>query len=64
MTDAQLIAAHIAKHGVTVCPPCVHALPAVETWQDMVQRQHAILRRMRRFKAARRRAQAGKEVSA
>lgn len=64
MTDAQLIADHIARHGVTVCPPCTHALPAVEGWQDMVQRQHAILRRTRKFKAARRHAQQGKEASA
>lgn len=64
MTDAQLIAAHIAKHGITHRPPMTHALPAVEGWQDMTNRQHAIARRVRRFKAARRRAQAGKETAA
>lgn len=57
MTDAQLIADHIAKHGVTVCPPCTYAMPPIETWQEMTNRNAAVLRRRRRFAAAKARAE-------
>lgn len=52
MTDAELIAAHIAKHGVTACPPCTYAMPPIETWQEMTNRNAAVLRRRRKFEAA------------
>ena len=52
MTDAQLIADYLATKGPTICPPCTHAMPPVETWQDMTNRNAAVLRRRRRFEAA------------
>lgn len=56
MTDADLIAAFIAKNGVTQCPPRTYALPPVETWKELQDRSAAILRRKRRFDAAKLRA--------
>lgn len=39
MTDADLIAKHIAAKGVTVCPPMTHARPEWEggpmNWREM-----------------------------
>lgn len=56
MTDADLIAAHIAKHGITRCPPKTFAMPTVETWKEMAERNAAVLRRRRKFAAAKARA--------
>lgn len=55
MTDAQLIADHIARHGITVCPPYVCAMPPIETWEEMRRREYAIAARKRRFANARKR---------
>lgn len=57
MTEAQLIANHIAQHGVTHCPPFTHAMPAVETWEELRRREWAINARRRRFEKARARQQ-------
>ncbi|WP_435171406.1 hypothetical protein [Falsirhodobacter sp. 1013] len=39
MTDADLIAKHLATKGVTVCPPMKHARPEWESgpmnWREM-----------------------------
>ncbi len=37
MTDAELVAAHIAAHGVTVCPPgAVSTDIKFKSWDDEV----------------------------